>query len=370
MYTVGHALHDYVEWKRIAAAQKTFEVALSLINCHIVPQLSDIPLRDFNGIHFRQFARANLERQRKCGSRLVGRRRPIDQMSEEELRKRKKTLNTLISILRIAFQMAWENGRIESERAWRCLRRVPNVDRPRLLHLSRAECRDLLAHCKEDLRQLVLGALYTGCRGIELINLMVGDVAKDGYGVYVARGKNYHPRFVFLPDEGMAYLMRLCRGRNAREPLFVRRDGTAWPYRHYRNDFKTAVRSADLPNEFTFQGLRHTYASQLVQAGTPLSVVADQLGHSDTTTVSRTYGHLAPQIREAEVRHRFSCLDFENARLANDETQALQDLRESLHGADWRSYATVHAVGSWPRANMFRGDSELVAMLRARETGR
>ncbi len=364
VYTVGHALHDYVEWKRIAAPNGTFEISLSLINCHIVPRLSHIVLEDFTGIHHRQFARAILETPPKKGNRPIGPNRSISQMGDEDLRKRKKTLNTLISILRVAFQIAWENGRIDSERAWRCLRRVPNVDRPRFLHLTRGECRDLLSHCRADLRQLVLGALYTGCRALELIRLTVGDVARDGYGVYVAPIKNYRPRFVFLPDEGMAFLLRLCAGRNPREPLFPRKDGRAWPHRHYRNVYKAAVRAANVPNEFTFHGLRHTYASQLVQAGTPLSVVADQLGHADTTTVSRTYGHLAPQIRESEVRHRFSCLDFENVRLAEDEGQALEHLRKTLHGPDWRGYAQISERGSWPRANFYRSDTEMMAICR------
>jgi integrase len=216
----------------------------------------------------------------------------------------------------------------------------------------------------------VLGALYTGGRSIELLRLTVGDVARDGYGVYVAPLKNYQHRFVFLPDEGMAFFLKLCRGRNPREPLVPREDGKAWPYRHYRNVFKVAVRASNVPNEFTFHGLRHTYASQLVQAGTPLSVVAEQLGHADTTTVSRTYGHLAPQIREAEVRHRFTWLDVENAKLADAEAHELEQLRTSLHGPDWRSYAQISPTGSWPRSNFYRGDAQLVALCRQGEARR
>lgn len=367
VYSVGHALHDYLEWKRIAGAPTTFLIALSLINCHIIPRLSDIPLEDFTGIHHREFAKEILETPPKRGNRPIGPRCAISTLGGEELRKRKKTLNTLTSFLRVAFQMAWENGRIKSDRAWRCLRRVPNVDRPRLLHLTRDECRDLLGHCRADLRNLVLGALYTGCRSIELIRLTVGDVARDGYGIYVAPQKSYQPRFVFLPDEGMAFFIELCRDRSPREPIFPRKDGKAWPYRHYRNVFKAAVRRSSVPDEFTFHGLRHTYASQLVQAGTPLSVVAEQLGHRSTATVSHTYGHLAPQIRESEVRQRFGWLDPENAKLAKDKEKSLAELRVSLHGHDWRSYAQINDQGSWPRSNFFRGDADLVALCRGEE---
>lgn len=367
VYTVGHALHEYVEWRRIAAAPSTFSVSILLINRHIVPRLSDIPLDDFKSLHLRHFATAILETPPRRGSLPVGPRTPISRLDGEGLRKRKKRLNTLISILRNAFHMAWENGFIQSERAWRCLKRVPNVERPRILHLTRDECSGLLGYCRSDLRQLVLGALYTGCRATELVSLTVADVARDGYGVYIAPSKRYQPRFVFLPDEGVAFFLRLCEGRNPRETVFLRKDGRPWPGRHYRDVFKQAVRAAGLPEEFTFHGLRHTYASQLVQAGTPLSVVAEQLGHADTTTVTRTYGHLAPQIRESEIRYRFSPLDPENSRLAEVEAQTLEHLRTSLHGPDWRGYARINPIGSWPRRNMFHGDSNLVAMLREQE---
>jgi integrase len=44
----------------------------------------------------------------------------------------------------------------------------------------------------------------------------------------------------------------------------------------------------------TFYTLRHTYASHLVQAGTPLLYVASALGHRDARMVERHYGHFAP----------------------------------------------------------------------------
>jgi len=49
----------------------------------------------------------------------------------------------------------------------------------------------------------------------------------------------------------------------------------------------------------TFYTLRHTYASHLVQAGTPLLYVASALGHRDARMVERHYGHFAPsQVAE------------------------------------------------------------------------
>ncbi len=208
-------------------------------------------------------------------------------------------------------------------------------------------------------RRLVLGALYTGCRATKLLRLTVVDVAHDGYGIYVAPLKTYRPCFVFLPDEGMAFFLSLCEGRGPRGPVFVRDCGRPWLGNH-RHLFKAAVRASTVPDEFTFHGLRHTYASQLVQAGTPLVVVAEQLGHANMTTVRRTYGHLAPQIREAEVRQRFAPLVPVNP----EDAKPLAALRAKLHGPEWRSYAKIADLSLWPRANFFRGDAESVRIRR------
>ena len=82
---------------------------------------------------------------------------------------------------------------------------------------------------------------------------------------------------VFLPDEGMAFFLSLCEGLKSRDPVFIRDDGHPWRGNH-RHLFKATVRRTNLPDDFSFHGLRHTYASQLVQAGAPMSVVAEQLG--------------------------------------------------------------------------------------------
>lgn len=337
---VAHALSDYVEWKRLAAAKSHFETNLSLINYHIVPRLANIALDEFNGQHFREFVRAVLETPPKRGKQNIGKRRSIESLDQSALRKRKKTVNTLIGILRSAFHLAWENGKVDSDRAWRCLRNLPTVDRPRTLHLSRGECRDLLANCRPDVARLVMGALYTGCRATELLTMRCEDVGRDGYGVYINPMKQYRPRFVFLPDEGMAWFLQLTKSKKPKDLLFIRDSGKPW-YGNYKHLFKAAVREAGIPDEFTFHGLRHTYASQLIQAGATVYAVAEQLGHANPTTVLRTYGHLSPQIRESEVRQRFTSISEENGDLARSSAEELRSWRASLHGGDWREYAKI-----------------------------
>lgn len=340
VYTIGHALSEYVEWKRLCSAKSYTQTIVGHINYHLMPRIGHLAAESFNSEHLRIFIKDVLETPPKRGNQSIRGRLSIDNLNDEALRKRKKTINSLISIIRQALHMAWENGKYDNDRAWRVLRYLPNVDRPRTLHLSRPECAQLLDACQPDLRRFVMGALNTGCRATELLRMDASHVGRDGYGVYVTPVKAYRPRFIFLADEGMAFFLSLAEGKAPHEKLFLRDNDREWFY-NYKHPFKQAVRSATLPDDFCFHGLRHTYASQLIQSGAPLPVVAEQLGHKNSGTVSKTYGHLAPQIREAEVRQRFTGICLENKRMARRQKRSLQTWRESLHGSNWRTYATI-----------------------------
>lgn len=83
--------------------------------------------------------------------------------------------------------------------------------------------------------------------------------------------------------------------------LFPRPDGQPWrehDYRNWRNRvFKPAVKAAGLPISRPYH-LRHACASLLIQAGWPLTRVADHLGHS-VGTLSTFYAHLIADLRDA-----------------------------------------------------------------------
>lgn len=100
-----------------------------------------------------------------------------------------------------------------------------------------------------------------------------------------------------------------------------------------------------------FHSLRHTYASQLVQAGTTLPIVAQQLGHATTDTVSRTYGHLAPSTLETEIRSRFAPLDPAFALEVDRRKKQLSSLSRSLQ----EHVLEPPMDQAWPRSNFCRG---------------
>ncbi len=352
-FTVGDAMHSFVEWKRIAAARTYFETTLSLINHHIIPRLGHLPVEDLSQSIFTQFCIDVLETAPKRGRANQESRVRVGDLDHERLRKRKKTLNTVIGLLRTAIEMSWENGDVESELYWRRLRRVPHADSPRQFFLTRAQAKRLIASCRPDLALLVQGALYTGCRVSELARLRARNVGGHVFGIYVEPMKSYRGRYVVLPDEGMTFFLDQIENLGDEDLVFRMSSGRSWSGCH-KHLFKVAVRRAGLPEGFVFHGLRHTYASQLVQAGTPLAMIAKQLGHTNTDTVSRTYGHLCCDGLESEISRRFAPLQMA---MGDPRLKRLRDTLQSKAEPQW----------SWPRRNRSKASGELVSLLRERE---
>ncbi len=359
VYTVGHALADYLKWSKFARSEGGHYNNLVLINYHLVPLISWIPIEEFNGQSLQKVASAVVSRPPRRGFQVLDASDGQAELNSDDLRRRKRTFNSLVTILRMAFRYAWENGHLESERSWKCLNRVSVVHQPRTIFLSREECRHLIASCEPALRKLVLGGLYTGCRVGELATLRVSDVAREGFGVSIAAVKRSPPRFVYLPDEGMRFFLQECHGKAPNDLVFRSPAGLPWKKQHSRM-FRRAVARAGLPSEFVFHGLRHTYASELLRQGAFLDTVAKQLGHANTLTVIKTYGHLAARDREEQVRNCFAPLQSEHYQACQENETAIQELRDTLRAGQRELYRITSPITSTPRVSHARPSIEVM----------
>jgi integrase len=63
-----------------------------------------------------------------------------------------------------------------------------------------------------------------------------------------------------------------------------------------------AVERAKISPAISFHGMRHSYASLAIMSHTPLLVVAENLGHTDTRMVEKHYGHLTKSFRRTEIQ--------------------------------------------------------------------
>ena len=363
LYTVGHALRDYTEWTKVARSKGGHYNNLVLINYHLSNEIIHVPLDDFNARHLKNLAIQVIETPPKRGFSLEKPRVQVEDLGPDELRRRKRTFNSILTVLRMAFQHAWDNAYISSERPWRCLKRISVNHSPRIIFLTRQECTRLLENCTAALSKLVMAALYSGCRVGELSELRVEDVGHQIFGIRIAAFKRSPARFVFLPDEGMAFFLSCCEGKSGRDFVFRSDMKKVWRKQH-TSLLRRAVAKSNLPKDFVFHGLRHTYASDLVRQGVPLEVISRQLGHADVKTVSSTYGHLAEQFREEQIRTRFSPLSSEQQAECIRRKGQLDHLWQTVQAIDWRTYASRELSSQPPRQSYVRTSREVIEAFR------
>jgi integrase len=233
--------------------------------------------------------------------------RDIDS-SPEAVRRRRSTANRVLTILKAALNHAHREGRCASDDAWRTVRAFREADAARLRYLSDDEARRLMNACSPDFRALVTGALLTGCRYGELAAMTIADFNPDAGTVRVRTSKSGKPRHVVLPQEGQDFLADLAAGKPGRARLFLRSKGKPWAKSEQQRPLAAACKAARIDPSVNFHGLRHSYASRLAMRNVPLAVIAAQLGHSDTRTVEKHYGHLSPGYVADTVRAAFGTL--------------------------------------------------------------
>jgi integrase len=298
--TVRAAMENYID--HLEAQGKQTKGVIGRTAMHILPRLGDIEVANLTSAQIRRWladlARTPAIMRTAAGSKLNV--RTHDPNDDEAVRARRSTANRVLNFLKAALNHAYDEELVASNDAWgRRARPFPNVKAARARYLTVAEAARLLNACPPDLRTLVRGALETGARFGELIRMQCSDFNPDSATVYIGKSKSGKARHVVLTDQGAAFFTSITAGRSG---LCFMRNGRPWRKTDHQYPLCHANAAARIVPPITFHGLRHTWASLAVMGGVPLQVVAQNLGHVDTTMVQRHYAHLAPSYVADAIR--------------------------------------------------------------------
>lgn len=169
-------------------------------------------------------------------------------------------------------------------------------------------------------------ASMTGMRRGELLGLRWSDVDFDGcslsitrtlvsvaYKTHVSTPKTGKPRVIDL-DRGAIDVLREECGRRAEDReawgaghddqglVFAREDGSPIHPDALTKAFDKEVERSGLPR-IRLHDLRHTHASIALQAGVPVKVISERLGHESPAFTLRQYAHVMPGM-QAEAASR------------------------------------------------------------------
>lgn len=184
----------------------------------------------------------------------------------------------------------------------------------RLRFLTRDEWQRLHAALPEHLKPIAAFAIATGLRQRNVTHLRWADVDMRRAVLWVHSDEAKSGKNIGIPlsIEAMAVLKDQTgkhadwvfpyQGRGRKEGAPVSKIKTAWQMAMERaglGHFERWTDNAGKPHkkwhgDFTFHGLRHTWASWHVMSGTPLEVL-QKLGAWDDPRMVQNYAHLAPE---------------------------------------------------------------------------
>jgi integrase len=173
----------------------------------------------------------------------------------------------------------------------------PRVPRPPPDVFTRAEVTAVLdaAPC-QYLRTLWLTAYACGLRGEEVCQLRVEDVDSRSGLLHVRHGKGDKARVVKLPDRLLEALRHYWReerpprpwlfpARCAGRARFAERPVKRGTVSHWFT--RTVQETLATRRHLTMHGLRHAYATHLLEAGVDVALIQVLLGHADAQTTQR-----------------------------------------------------------------------------------
>jgi integrase len=307
--SVKEVMADYLR-DYLARGGKAAGTLQNTINAHILPALGDKKASELTHAAIRRWhhglatAPARLRTKATATKQATRKIAPDD---AEGQRARRSSANRILTVLKAALNLAFQDGRIASDEAWRRVKPFQNAEAARIRFLTDGEAARLVNAAEPGFRPMIQAALLTGARWGELTRLRVADYNPDAGTLHIRQSKSGKPRHVTLTDEGKEFFAQQAAGKAAKALLLTRPDGAEWGKSEQQRPMKAACEIAKIAPAIGFHILRHTHASRLARAGVSLAVIAAQLGNSEAIC-AKHYSHLSPDHVADAIRAAFGPL--------------------------------------------------------------
>lgn len=216
---------------------------------------------------------------------------------------KKSSLSRKVSSIKVFFRFMKKKGYIEENTA--LVIKNPKIEK----HLPKFYTIDEMFHFLDYLpkegwlnirNRAIFELMYsTGMRAQEALNVNIEDLHLDGMWVK-AKGKGGKERILPFGDkaklaiEEYSGLIRIrTAGKQASKgPLFVNAHGTRLSYRGLLKIMKKHQIKAHLFKDLALHGIRHSFATHMLDSGADLRSIQELLGHSKLSTTQK-YTHIS-----------------------------------------------------------------------------
>jgi integrase len=180
------------------------------------------------------------------------------------------------------------------------------IERSPLVHMKKPGCgrkeqivspeqyQSLLARYKDqEFKDLLTITWETGCRPQESLRVEARhvDLASNRWVFPASESKGKKaPRVVYLTPTALEITKRLMV-KHPTGALFRNTDGKAWTPYATNCRFQYVRRKTGI--KFSLYALRHSFATRALMNGVDCITVSTLMGHSDPSTLAKTYQHIA-----------------------------------------------------------------------------
>ena len=178
------------------------------------------------------------------------------------------------------------------------------IPRPRRVQalpsvMSVAEVQLLIRSLKNTKHRTLLQVLYgAGLRVSEVVALRIGDIDSSRRVLAIRQAKGFKDRYVPLSATLLESLREYWRIYRPLDFLFESNmSGGPLSIRTVQAIFQKAKAAAGIRKKVSAHTLRHCYATHLLEAGTDLLSIKQQLGHRNIST-TMLYLHLAEDRKQ------------------------------------------------------------------------
>lgn len=123
-----------------------------------------------------------------------------------------------------------------------------------------------------------------GLRVSEIVQLKITDIDSKRMQVFIENAKGKKDRYVNLPNSILEQLRLYFKTYKPKVYLFEGQYGGKYSVRSVQQVFKNAMNNANINKKVGIHGLRHSFATHLLERGTDISFIQKLLGHNDIKT--------------------------------------------------------------------------------------
>ncbi|XVJ67153.1 MAG: tyrosine-type recombinase/integrase [Lacibacter sp.] len=236
--------------------------------CQLLQKLGDVPVQDLTPDHLKRY-------MLYCVTQL--------KLSEN-------TLHSRLNALKFYYEQVLHREKF----FWEIPRPKKQLQLPKVLNETEiGRLFKVISNLKH--KAIVFTAYSAGLRVSEVVSLKLSDVDSKRMALFIQQAKGKKDRYVNLSPVLLDILRSYLKKQNPRPKHYLfegQVPGEPYSVRSAQQIFIYAKKAAGISKSITFHGLRHSFATHLLEKGVDIKYIKDILGHFDIKTTER-YVHVA-----------------------------------------------------------------------------